>query len=105
MSQQVAQEQAQEMEWLRAYATSGSQEAFACAGRGQYVNLVYASARRQVGGDTHLAEDVTQAVFIVLAQKARSVPMDRPISALAAEGDALLCRQHARRMKLHRENP
>jgi DNA-directed RNA polymerase specialized sigma24 family protein len=34
----------------------------------QNVDFVYATARRQVG-DAHLAEDVTQAVFLVLLQK------------------------------------
>src|SRR5688500_20318963 len=47
----------------------------------RYVDPVYAAARRQLGGDVHLAEDVTQAVFIVLAEKARSIPSDRPLSA------------------------
>src|SRR5438309_1593683 len=33
--------------------------------------MVYATACRELSGDTHLAEDVTQAVFLVLMRRAR----------------------------------
>src|SRR5688500_237791 len=36
----------------------------------KYINFVYATARRHVG-DPHLADDVTQAVFVILTAKAR----------------------------------
>ncbi len=39
----------------------------------RYLSMVHATALRRVGGDTHLAQDVTQTVFIALARKASSL--------------------------------
>lgn len=54
---------------LRHYATERSEEAFAELVR-RHLNLVYTVALRQVGGDTHLAQDVAQVVFATLSRKA-----------------------------------
>ena len=38
-----------------------------------YIDLVHGTATRSLGGDRSLADDVTQAVFLLLSQKARSI--------------------------------
>jgi RNA polymerase sigma factor (sigma-70 family) len=55
-------------ELLDQYARLGDSAAFGVLVQ-RHIGLVYAAARRHVG-DVHLAEDVTQAVFVLLAAKA-----------------------------------
>ena len=53
---------------VRSYASEGSETAFRAL-VGRHVDLVFATALRQVG-DTGLAEEITQNVFVHLARKA-----------------------------------
>jgi len=61
-----------DLELLRQYAANNSEEAFTTLAR-RYVNLVHSAAQRQVR-DPHLAEEIAQAVFLILAHKAKSIP-------------------------------
>jgi RNA polymerase sigma factor (sigma-70 family) len=63
--------QADDMDLVRQFAQSNSDEAFTTLVR-RHVNLVYSVALRRLG-NPHEAEEVTQAVFIILARKAASL--------------------------------
>src|SRR3954454_8333878 len=62
----------EDMDLVREYAETGSEAAFEALVN-RHLGLVYAAALRQVR-ERHLAEDVAQTVFIVLARKARGLP-------------------------------
>ena len=68
-----------DMALVRDYAASESETTFATV-VARHIALVHSAALRQVQ-DPHLAQDITQAVFIILARKAGSLGPDTILSA------------------------
>ena len=60
-----------DMSLVREFAGHQNEAAFEAL-VARHVDLVYSAALRQTG-DAHLAEEITQAVFLVLARKAGSL--------------------------------
>jgi RNA polymerase sigma factor (sigma-70 family) len=60
-----------DMRLLQEYATGRSEQAFTAL-VARHINLVYSAALRSVN-NPHQAEEITQAVFVILARKARAL--------------------------------
>src|SRR4051812_25050757 len=67
-------------ELLAHYAADRSEIAFAELVH-RHVDLVYSAALRQLGGNHHLAQDVTQMVFVDLAKKASALSRHPALAA------------------------
>src|SRR5580765_5950871 len=86
---------------LRQYCESNSEEAFAAL-VSRHVNLVYSVARRRVG-DPHDAEEITQAVFVILAKKAAQLRHDKALSSWLFQVTCLTANNFVRsEMRRHR---
>jgi len=84
---------------LMEYAARGSEAAFAELSK-RYIRLVYSTCRREVG-DSDLANDVTQAVFLLLAQKAKTLTRRDSIAGWLFQASVLAAR-NARREERRR---
>ena len=70
---------ASDIDLLREYAEEGEESCFEQIVQ-RHLGLVYATALRTLGGDSHLAQDVAQIVFARLAHKAKSLLRQRALS-------------------------
>jgi len=88
-------------DWLliRRYVDEGSQTAFADLVR-RYGKLVYATCLRELGSP-QLAEDATQAVFILLSTKARTFRQRQMLASWLFQA-AILTSKTARRSEIRR---
>jgi uncharacterized protein (TIGR03435 family) len=76
------------------YADEHSESAFAEL-VARYVNLVYSAALRSVG-NAHAAEEITQAVFIILAGKANKLPRNAVLSGWLYQTARLMAANYLR---------
>ena len=95
---------------LRQYAENRSDEAFASLVR-RHINLVYSVAVRCLR-DPHQAEEVSQAVFILLAKKAAQLRHDKALSSWLFQTTRLTAsnfvrsetRRHRRELEAHMQS-
>lgn len=96
---------------LRRYVADRSESAFATLVE-RHLDLVYSAALRQVSGDTHAAQDVTQAVFCDLARQAPRLTRHPSLTGwlytstryLAAKARRTEQRRRAREQQAHAMN-
>src|SRR5687768_18562930 len=79
---------------LREYVGRGSEEAFTALVK-RHTSLVYGTACRKLG-DASAAEEITQAVFVVLARKAAFLCHRGNLSGWLHQTTLLECRQRIR---------
>ena len=85
---------------IQKYVQEGVQAAFGDLVR-RHTNLVYCTCLREIG-DPALAEDATQAVFLILAQKSRSFRPGTTLSSWLFQS-ALLTSKNVRRRERRRQ--
>lgn len=84
-----------DFELLTQYVSERSHDAFAAI-VGRYVDLIYSAARRQLG-DSHRAQDVTQQVFLVLMNKAKSIRKEIVLASWLLAATRFECRNQVKR--------
>src|SRR3954463_15287481 len=99
-----------DIELLAEYCENNSDQAFATLVT-RHINLVYSVALRHVGNPHH-AEEITQAVFIILAKEAGKLRHDKALSSWLFQATHFTAnnfirsemRRHAREQEAHMQS-